>query len=152
MGVDTIFYEHAPGPVTVNLDAFTASGDGTDTLSSIENVVGSPFGDTLIGDKYPNNLNGRFGDDDLRGHKHSDTLLGEAGHDTLRGDAGDDTLLGGSGNDLLDGGSGDDHCYGGPGFDALVLCEHTGKAEVGAHPGHGGGDDPSVSLLGAGVA
>ena len=48
-GASIASYADAPGPVSVDIGAGTATGDGTDTLSGIENVVGSPFADHLGG-------------------------------------------------------------------------------------------------------
>lgn len=52
--------------------------------------IGSPGGDTLIGDVRANSLLGRGG---------NDWLEGNAGADTLNGGVGADTMLGGAGND-----------------------------------------------------
>ena len=49
-GFDYADYAFALAGVTVNLSALTATGDGSDTLVSIENVSGSGFADTLLGD------------------------------------------------------------------------------------------------------
>ena len=54
-------------------------GAGVDTLTGIENLIGSAFNDTLTGD---------------------------AGNNVLTGGAGNDMLLGGAGDDTLDGGAG----------------------------------------------
>jgi len=69
VGIDRAFYKDATGPVTVNLALGTASGAGvgSDTLISIENVVGSSFDDTLIGDDNNNTLNVILGNDTLTG-------------------------------------------------------------------------------------
>ena len=51
-GTDTASYVGATGAVMVSLATTTAQntgGDGTDTLSSIENLIGSGFADTLSG-------------------------------------------------------------------------------------------------------
>ena len=78
------------------MDAPMAEGsvfmDGveTDSLESIENVVGSSQGDTITGDSDDNEL------------------IGGGGNDTLVGGAGDDVLAGGGGVDSLDGGEGND--------------------------------------------
>ncbi|MBV5304949.1 MAG: hypothetical protein JZU70_12260, partial [Chlorobium sp.] len=50
-GNDTLNYSASTASVTVDLGLGTATGAsiGTDTLISIENVIGSPFADTLIG-------------------------------------------------------------------------------------------------------
>jgi len=46
-GWDTIDFSHLTAGVTVNLQAGTATGDGTDTLASIENVIGGNGDDIL---------------------------------------------------------------------------------------------------------
>lgn len=82
-GVDTVDYSDEDAKVTVNLSlgtAFDGSG-GTDTLSSIENIIGSRFDDTLTGSI------------------DSDTITAGAGDDILDGRAGSDILDGGDGND-----------------------------------------------------
>ena len=51
-GTDTASYVGAVAGVTVALATAAAQntgGDGTDTLSSIENLIGSSFADTLSG-------------------------------------------------------------------------------------------------------
>ena len=64
-----------------------------DTLISIENVSGSQFNDTIIGDNNDNQLNGNDG---------ADHLVGGGGNDLLYGD---NTSIA---NDVLDGGTGID--------------------------------------------
>ncbi|MGK9232265.1 M10 family metallopeptidase C-terminal domain-containing protein, partial [Inquilinus limosus] len=123
-GIDTADYtldERQPmfGPprtpategVTLDLAAGTArGGDGEgdtttthqfDRLVNIENVIGSKFADTLIGNAGVNVLSGAAGDDTLAGGGGADTLDGGAGLDILLGNAGKDTLSGGAGADLF---------------------------------------------------
>jgi Ca2+-binding RTX toxin-like protein len=76
--------------LTVDLEAGTSSAG--DVLSGVEDVLGSPEGDTLIGDDGSN------------------SLYGYLGNDVLSGGAGDDRLVGGRGDDDADGGTGADHC------------------------------------------
>lgn len=87
---DLADYFSAPGPVTVDLTAGTASGDGSDTLTGVEDVDGSRF------------------DDVITGNAASNFFFGEAGNDTLSGGDGEDGLWGVEGDDALDGGSGED--------------------------------------------
>jgi Ca2+-binding RTX toxin-like protein len=54
---------------------------GTDTLTSIENLVGSDFNDTLTGDAGANVLDGGLGDDTLNGGGGADSLIGGDGND-----------------------------------------------------------------------
>ncbi|WP_431144732.1 retention module-containing protein [Pseudomonas alvandae] len=92
-GSDTASYAHASAGVTVNLGLLTAQntlGAGTDTLASIENLVGSNFNDNLTGNSAGNRIDGGLG------------------HDVLNGGGGDDILIGGLGNNILTGGNGAD--------------------------------------------
>jgi Ca2+-binding RTX toxin-like protein len=100
-GTDTVYYWNASGPVTVDLGAGTASGQGTDTVTGVENVFGSVYSDTLIGDAGPN------------------FMIGDDGDDTISGGDGDDYLSGLAGTDSLDGGGGTDECWG----ETEVNCE-----------------------------
>ena len=72
IGTDAVDYIKAPGPVSVNLGAGTATGDGSDVLIGIEVVGGSNFNDSLVGGSA------------------NETLIGNAGVDTLTGGAGAD--------------------------------------------------------------
>jgi Ca2+-binding RTX toxin-like protein len=78
-GVNTADYSFAPGAVTVNLATGNASNGygGSDTLLNIENVTGTAFDDTLIGDAGNNVLRGGVG-----------------GNDTFDGGAGNNALVG----------------------------------------------------------
>ena len=90
-GADFTAYTGAPSAMTVNLATGTTSGgDGTDTLSNIENVTGTGRNDTLIGNDLQNLLDGGAGDDILRGGNNNDTLFGAGGNDSLDGEAGSD--------------------------------------------------------------
>jgi len=102
-GKDTADYSFVDGGVTVDLRVTTAQsvggGQGSDTLISIENLIGSYYDDILTGNS---------GDNVITGSGGNDTLNGEAGNDALSGDAGDDTLAPGTGNDAVDAGDGND--------------------------------------------
>jgi len=81
-GNDTVSFAAAGGPVVTNLATGVATGDGNDTLTSIENLIGSAFGDALTGDGNANRLDGGGGDDTLAGGGGDDTLSGGDGGDT----------------------------------------------------------------------
>ncbi|MFD1983072.1 hypothetical protein ACFSOZ_10355 [Mesorhizobium newzealandense] len=70
--------------VTVNLDTGSAvDGFGdTDTLTGIEDVRGTMFGDILTGDDGENQLEGDGGDDTINGLGGADTMSGAQGNDT----------------------------------------------------------------------
>lgn len=95
-GTDTVNYSHFDNGtgVTVTLGLGGADGSATDafgdtdTLQSIENITGSEYDDTLIGNEEVN------------------ILTGLGGVDTINAGAGDDFVNGGQGIDILDGGDG----------------------------------------------
>ena len=68
-GLDTIDYSGVGSGVTVDLSAgtFTIAGQGTDTLISIEGVIGTDFDDVLIGDANDNYFEMGFGTDSITG-------------------------------------------------------------------------------------
>jgi len=80
----------AKGAVKVDLAAGTATGQGSDTLSSIEHVTGSARNDTISGSGAGNALDGGRGNDNLSGGGGADTLTGGLGADELTGGAGGD--------------------------------------------------------------
>ncbi|HEY6662840.1 MAG TPA: hypothetical protein VIZ66_07945, partial [Sphingomicrobium sp.] len=78
------------------------AGAGSDTLTSIENLVGSDFGDTLTGNSDHNVIIGLGGNDIITGNGgFFDNLLGGDGNDTIDGSGGTAWLHGGAGNDSL---------------------------------------------------
>jgi len=93
LGDDTVTYADAPAPVFVNLVAAKGTwGSGNeDTLWGFENVIGSRYDDTLIGE-----------------NDHANTLTGGRGNDKLYGRGNNDTLIPGPGTDTVDGGDGSD--------------------------------------------
>lgn len=95
LGVDTVSYALASSGVSVdlNLAGFQAVGGGlgSDQLVSIENLIGSRFGDILRGNASANELRGGLGDDLLRGTAGNDLLDGGAGDS----DTADYSALGG---------------------------------------------------------
>ncbi|HYD37092.1 MAG TPA: M10 family metallopeptidase C-terminal domain-containing protein [Allosphingosinicella sp.] len=122
-GLDIVTYAAATGDVTVDLSLLTAQdtgGNGIDTLSGFESLIGSNFNDELTGDAGNNGINGGAGVDEINGGDGNDTLFGGAGNDTVNGDAQDDLLFGDAGNDKLNGGDGIDVLNGGTGGDQLT--------------------------------
>jgi Ca2+-binding RTX toxin-like protein len=78
----------APSDVVTNLVGVTSR----DFYSAVENLVGSPGFDTLIGNEVSNQLDGLGADDILLGRGGNDTLDGGPGPDLLQGDDGRDTV------------------------------------------------------------
>ena len=84
----------AEGQDTQDVQGHTAVDTfGTiDTISNVEDAVGTQFGDYLRGDDGRNSLQGRAGDD---------TIFGGGGNDFIRGDRGSDEIHGGDDFDRL---------------------------------------------------
>ncbi|MBO4225994.1 cadherin-like domain-containing protein [Bradyrhizobium neotropicale] len=86
-GSDTVDYSHASGAVSVNLLTGATSGTAEgDIFSSIENLRGTAFDDTLIGDGHNNILSGGGGNDTLFGGGGNDTFVfkqNAMGHATI---------------------------------------------------------------------
>ena len=145
----TAFSQTGTG-VTVDLNAQGVAQNtgaaGSDTLSGIENLIGSQYNDTLIGDGGDNVLEGGAGNDDINGGAGADTAsyagatsavtvslalqvgaqntIG-AGIDTLNGM---DNLLGSAFSDSLTGDANANTLTGGAGNDTL----NPGANTVGA--------------------
>ena len=126
-GNDTLTFSAVTSGVTVDLtqegSIQNTGGGGNELLTSIENITGSIYGDTLTGDD---------------------------GANTLRGLAGDDTIHGGAGNDSISGGAGNDYIDGGDGIDAASYGQdgavHVDLAITGPQDTGGSGTDTLVSI------
>ncbi len=120
-GTDTADYQNSAAGVQVSLRHNTAYGGDAegDSFSSIENLTGSGYRDTLKGSDVANVIKGLGGNDTIYGYDGDDRLEGGAGRDFIRGHDGDDTLIGGDDDDTLIGGNDDDTLIGGGGGDAL---------------------------------
>jgi Ca2+-binding RTX toxin-like protein len=172
-GADTIDYAASGAAVIINLTTlFAGGGDAAgDTLSDIENVLGSAFQDTLTGSSAMNVLTGGASDDSIAGLAGADALAGGAGIDLVDygasdagvainltaltatgGHASGDALsdfenIGGSTfNDSLTGDAGANSLFGGGGDDVL-----TGLAGGDSLIGGAGFDTVDYSASGAGV-
>ncbi|GKX62264.1 hypothetical protein SOASR032_08330 [Pragia fontium] len=80
-GTDTIDYSLLNAAVNVDLSTGKANkgANGTDTLSSFENITGTQYADVLKGDNGSNVIRGGGGDDILIGLGGNDTLIGGDG-------------------------------------------------------------------------
>lgn len=82
-GNDTADYSDIAAGTTVDLVAGTATyGMATDTVSNIENVIGTAADDIISGDGGANTLMGGAGDDVIAGRGGVDILDGGEGNDT----------------------------------------------------------------------
>ena len=148
---DTVSYVSSAVGVSIDLASGTGTGGDAqgDTLTSIETVIGSGFGDSLQGGAGADHLIGGNGNDTIAGGDGIDTLEGGDGIDTLSyadatvlvnvalftstsstgdiisgfenvtGGAGGDFLTGNSGANVLRGNDGRDHINGLDGSDTL---------------------------------
>jgi Ca2+-binding RTX toxin-like protein len=83
-GSDTVTWAYAvsgAAGVTASLASGSATGSGSDTLISIEHLIGSANADRLTGDGNANHLSGGLGNDTLDGGGGADTLTGGDGSD-----------------------------------------------------------------------
>jgi Ca2+-binding RTX toxin-like protein len=107
------------GPVTASLVTGTATGDGSDTFTNVQQLHGGNYADTFTGDARDNGL------------------FGNGGNDTLYGGDGNDYLSGGTGDDTIDGGAGT--------YDAITFWDATGSVTAslatGTSSGGGEGND-----------
>jgi Ca2+-binding RTX toxin-like protein len=104
-GIDRAsFYLPVPPATGVHVDlniqgVAQDTGEGMDTLIGIENVSGTIYDDTLIGDG---------GDNWIWDGSDGDATVASSGNDTISAGAGNDLVEVGNGNDTLDGGAGID--------------------------------------------
>lgn len=132
-GADTASYSGAASGVNANLAYGSgALGDAAgDTFTSVENLTGSAYNDTLVGDGGANSIAGGGGADTAVGGAGNDTIDGGAGDDVLRGGGGNDSILGGTGNDSVTGGLGSDTIDGGDGNDTILGGTPNGQEGIG---------------------
>ncbi|SDM11558.1 M10 family metallopeptidase C-terminal domain-containing protein [Maricaulis salignorans] len=129
-GTDVADYSESGRRVVVDLEAGTGSGGDAagDTLSRIENLVGSGSSDILTGNGSANTLNGGGGRDEIYGGAGNDTIDGGSGADWLYGGDGNDDIDGGTENDQIQGNAGHDLIHGGEGHDRLY--GNDGRDEI----------------------
>jgi Ca2+-binding RTX toxin-like protein len=134
LGTDTVSYEKATTGVTVNFfNLAPAQQIGSyaagDTLSNLENVIGSGFNDTFIAGSASNGFAGGAGIDTIDYHNlasgvtitlsatdnalHTvvsgvETIIGTAFNDSFTGTAGNETFVDAGGSDTFTGGGGVD--------------------------------------------
>lgn len=94
-GIDKADYSDAGTGINVTIDDVANDGipaEGDNVASTIENVLGGRFDDTVQGDADPNGLVGGLGADTLKGAPGPDLITGGSGMDNLVGGAGADEL------------------------------------------------------------
>jgi Ca2+-binding RTX toxin-like protein len=156
-GLDISDYLHARSSVSINLTSGTAHKTigGVDTLTSIEEIRGGSFNDTILGGTTDERLRGNGGNNYLVGGGGNDIVdyaaatrgvsvnleigrasNGQGGQDTLaefEGISGSDyadTLVGGYASDIINGGLGDDWIDFSGGNDCFTYTAGTGNDTV----------------------
>ncbi|MGB3210143.1 MAG: hypothetical protein WBB19_05490, partial [Desulforhopalus sp.] len=118
-GTDSAFYVDSPAAISGNLltgEMIGGDAEG-DILQNVENIMGSAFADTIIGNN---------GDNALWGYGGNDVVYGLGGDDYFQDsyfpqDSGDDCYYGGDGNDYFAAMGGTDRLYGGEGEDTYAF-------------------------------
>ncbi|RJF86255.1 calcium-binding protein [Oleomonas cavernae] len=142
-GTDTASYRLSEKPVQVNLaTGETVGGEAAgDTLSSIENLIGSSFADRLVGNAFANEFSGLNGNDTLIGGAGADRFAGGSGTDTVSYETSSSPIILDLANPVVNTGD-----AGGDTFDSIERFIGTGGADIMF------GDDGNNELLGAGGA
>ena len=142
LGTDTVDYSAAAAAMTVDFLTGSATGEGSDTLATIENVVGSAFDDSFTGSAGNESFDGGDGVDTISYQFAGASIIldlaagvatgqgtdlltavenvkGSTLADTLLGDGAENKLQGGQGNDEVGGRGGADVLGGSGGNDTL---------------------------------
>jgi Ca2+-binding RTX toxin-like protein len=85
-GIDVVNYNYATAGVTVTIDGVAndgQTGEGDNVLLDVEDLIGSPYADVLVGSNGPNMIRGALQGDTITGLGGRDELFGEDGNDTI---------------------------------------------------------------------
>jgi glucose/arabinose dehydrogenase len=107
-GIDTADFSGSLVAIIASLTGNSATGEGSDTLVGVENLLGSSKNDTLTGSSANNTITGGAGVDAIEGMDGADKLTGSGAGDTVHGGAGNDSVVGSGGADNLFGDEDDD--------------------------------------------
>ena len=102
-GIDTYDLSATTAAATITASSATSAQIGTDSLATIENIIGSQGNDTITTAGGTNIIDGQGGDDTIDGGTGNDALLGGTGNDTFSYTfgGGADTVDGGADTDTL---------------------------------------------------
>jgi hypothetical protein len=101
-GGDWVDYSGSAAAVNVNLATTNATGEGLDTVTAVENIIGSTLGDTLTGDGGNNVITPGLGDDKVDGGAGTDDRVDYSDATAaVTVDFSTNAATGGSGNDTL---------------------------------------------------
>jgi Ca2+-binding RTX toxin-like protein len=144
---DAAGYADSRSPITASVADRRGTGEGTDSFSGIEDIVGSQHADDLSGSGRTNFLIGGRGTDRLSAGGGSDLVMGQKGADHLDGGPGQDTASyyfdqGAKANLTTGTGSGGDRLKGLEVLEGSRIYEDdlTGNKKHNVFLGHGGAD------------
>jgi len=106
-GQDKVAYNlYSTSGINVDLSTGKVTTGGmfsfTDSLISIEEVLGTKYADTMKGSWYGDMLDGGEGNDNIDGGSGADKLFGGDGNDVIKAGQGADFIYGGSGVNYID--------------------------------------------------
>ncbi|MFN7097627.1 MAG: beta strand repeat-containing protein [Gammaproteobacteria bacterium] len=152
-GTDLASYVASANAVTINLFTGTATGDGTDILTTIENIIGSSYNDTIISDNSTtsNVFDGGSGTDllsyanvsaNMVVHLDTGTITGRgtdlvSGIENVTGGSGNDQFFGDGNDNLFTGGLGNDTYTGNAGIDTVSYADSTAAINAALSAGAG---------------
>ena len=99
-GRDAVSFAAAPARAVAYVSSHALVAGERTSLSGLEGVVGTRFGDVIRGSAGANRLYGGRGNDDLGGGKGRDVLYGGRGSDVLRGGPGRDACVDSAGRNV----------------------------------------------------
>ena len=132
---NVLAFDAAIAGVNVNLadgKVYDDGTGGTDDVSGVGTVIGTPYDDEIHAGIYRGTLSGGNGNDLLVAAKGPDPWLQQFGVQ-LFGGAGDDTLQGGAGSEYMRPGPGNDHVSGGGGHDRMEYLQAEDHMTHGAN-------------------
>lgn len=129
---DRVSYLNSVGAVTVDLEAGTAEGEGTDTIAYAAGIVGSAHDDVLLGSEEHDWIAAGEGDDLVNARGGNDAVKTDLdGTSSAVTTPGDDVAVGGPGGDEIVAGHGSDRILAGPGRDQVFLDDAAGSRAFG---------------------
>lgn len=131
VGIDTaIFTTNASVQIDLVVNGTQRTGDGLDSLISIESIQTGSGSDIVLGSSLRNSVSCGPGNDMIDGRGGDDYLNGGSGSDSIYGRSGEDTLVGSEGRDFLFGGIGNDVFRGGLGRDQFIIAVGDGDDRI----------------------
>lgn len=140
VGFDVIDYSTAGHGVEVVMASGVAFGDGNDTFTGIEGVIGSALSDNITGDDGDNVIKAGAGNDYVFGGSGDDIVFDGAGADKVSGAFGDDIFVAAPDGER-------DQFFGGQGFDVVDYSASETSITVNLQNGQVAGASGNDKLL-----